>query len=169
VLHLGGGSHGPIYNDRHPPEFQTFQPMCNDADVANQCTREQLYNSYDNTIVYVDHVLSEIIHRLDRSGAPYVFIYLSDHGESLLENGLMFHGMPPGMSLPAEQAEIPLIVKSSTPISIVDRAEYTQQDVFDTVLDLFSIETPLFDKSGSFIKKRTEQISSSTGKNANPG
>ena len=31
---------------------------------------EQLYNSYDNTILYVDHVLGEIAHKLDRSGVP---------------------------------------------------------------------------------------------------
>ncbi len=154
VLHLGGGSHGPRYADRYPPEFQQFKPTCNVADVANQCTLEQLYNSYDNTILYVDYVLGGIIRELDRSGAPYVFIYVSDHGESLMEDGRMFHGTPPGISLPPEQAQIPLIVKSRVPISIVERAEYDQQDVFDTVLDLFSIQTTMFDKSGSFIKKR---------------
>lgn len=153
VLHLGGGSHGPAYADRYPPEFQKFKPMCNDADVASQCTLEQLYNSYDNSILYVDHVLGEIVRRLDGSGVPYVFIYLSDHGESLLEGGRMFHGMPPGVPLPPEQAEIPLIVKASVPIAIVERPEYPQQDVFDTVLDLFSVETTMFDKHRSFIKR----------------
>jgi len=153
VLHLGGGSHGPAYADRHPPEFQKFKPMCTDADVANKCTLEELYNSYDNTILYVDFVVGEAIHTLDASGVPYVFIYLSDHGESLLENGMMFHGVPPGVKLPAEQAQIPLIVKSSVPISIDQRPEYQQPDVFDSVLDLFSIEADKFDRKGSFIRR----------------
>ena len=153
VLHFGGGSHGPIYSDRYPPEFQQFQPMCTDADIANKCSIDQVYNSYDNTILYVDHVVGQAIAALDASKVPYVFIYLSDHGESLLENGLMFHGMPPGMSLPAEQAEIPLIVKSSIPIAVTRRPEYQQGDVFDTVLDLFSIQSKTFDKAGSFINK----------------
>jgi lipid A ethanolaminephosphotransferase len=126
--------------------------MCTDADVANQCSLEQLYNSYDNTILYVDYVVGQILERLERSGVPYVFIYVSDHGESLMEEGRMFHGMPPGIPLPQEQAEIPLIVKASVPIRIVGRDEYQQQDVFDTVLDLFSIETAMFDKKRSFIK-----------------
>lgn len=162
VLHLGGGSHGPVYSDRHPPEFQQFNPMCNDADVANRCTVEEIYNSYDNTILYADHVLGEILQSLDRSGAPYVFIYLSDHGESLMDEGRMFHGMPPGVPLPPEQAQIPLIVASSVPISIAKRAEYRQPDVFDTVLDLFSIQTSMFDKAGGFIEKRpyTKSLSS---------
>ena len=105
----------------------------------------------------MDYVLGEIINRLEQSKAPYVFMYLSDHGESLMENDRIFHGMPPGISLPPEQAEIPLIVKSSVPISIVDREEYMQQDVFDTVLDLFSIESEGFDKEGSFIKKNRSE------------
>jgi lipid A ethanolaminephosphotransferase len=153
VLHLGGGSHGPTYANRHPPEFLQFKPTCDDADVANRCSLEQLFNSYDNAILYVDHVVSTIVQTLDSSGTPYVFIYLSDHGESLLEDGYLFHGMPPGMSLPAEQAQIPLIVKASVPISIERRAEYQQPDVYDTVVDLFSIDSPMFDKAGSFIKK----------------
>ena len=160
VLHLGGGSHGPTYSDRYPPEFQQFQPLCNDADVANRCTREQLYNSYDNTILYVDHVLGRIIRTLESSGVPYVFLYVSDHGESLMEDGVMFHGMPPGVPLPPEQAQVPLIVKSSVPIAIVKRAEYRQPEVFDTVLDLFSIQSTEFDRAGSFIKRRTEPVAS---------
>ncbi len=153
VLHLGGGSHGAIYRDRHPPEFARFEPGCADADVANRCSLDQLYNSYDNTILYVDFVLGEILSRLERSGLPYVFIYLSDHGESLMEEGRMFHGVPPGIDLPPEQAEIPLIVKASMPIRIVERGEYRQQDVFDTVLDLLSIESPVADRSRSFVKR----------------
>ncbi len=153
VLHLGGGSHGPTYVDRYPPEFQRFEPLCRDADVANECTQEELLNSYDNTILYVDFVLGEIVARLERSGVPYVLIYLSDHGESLLEEGRMFHGMPPGISLPPEQAEVPLIVKASVPIRIAERAEYTQQQVFATVLDLFSIETRFSDPTQSFVRR----------------
>jgi len=153
VLHLGGGSHGPAYADRHPPEYLRFQPTCKDADVANKCSVEQLYNSYDNTILYVDHVLGQAIRTLDDSRVPYVFIYLSDHGESLMEGGTLFHGMPPGMALPPEQAQIPLIVKASVPVSIARRAEYQQSDVFDTVLDLFSIRAEKFDRAGNFITK----------------
>lgn len=153
VLHLGGGSHGPLYRERHPPEFEQFQPACTDADVANKCTTEQLYNSYDNTILYVDHVVSQAIDALDKSGVPYVFIYLSDHGESLLEDGKLFHGVPPGVALPPEQADIPLIVKSSVPIAIDKRAVYQQPEVFDSILNLFTIEAGLFDLEGSFMAR----------------
>lgn len=168
VLHLGGGSHGPVYRDRHPPEFARFEPGCDDADVANRCSAEQLLNSYDNTILYVDFVVGGAIERLERSGLPYVFIYLSDHGESLMEDGRMFHGMPPGMSLPPEQAEVPLIVKASVPIRIVKRDGYRQQDVFDTVLDLLSIESTLSDRGRSFVKRVDAETSAANRAEAEP-
>ena len=65
----------------------------------------------------------------------------------------MFHGMPPGIPLPPEQAQIPLIVKSSLPISIKPREEYPQEAVFDTIVDLFSIRTPLLSSEEAFIRK----------------
>lgn len=154
VLHLGGGSHGPSYHLRHPPEFQKFKPMCLDADVVNKCTEEELYNSYDNTILYVDSVVSRIIGELDQSKVPYVFIYLSDHGESLLEEGRVFHGTPLGVNLPPEQAHIPLLVKSSVPLTIDQRAEYQQRDVFDTIATLFKIEGEILNPSASFIIRK---------------
>jgi hypothetical protein len=70
-----------------------------------------------------------------------------------MEDGRLFHGMPPGIPLPPEQSDIPLIVKSSVPISIDKRAEYAQQDVYDSVLDLFSIETQKLHKDRAFIRK----------------
>jgi hypothetical protein len=36
---------------------------------------------------------------------------------------------------------------------VAKRETYSQPDVFDSVLDLFSIQTDMFDRSGSFIKK----------------
>ena len=101
----------------------------------------------------MDYVVGNIIKTLDKSKVKYVFFYLSDHGESLLEEGRIFHGMPPGFDLPPEQAQIPLIVKSSIPISVKKLKEYTQQQVFDTILDLLNIETQVAEKEKSFIKK----------------
>jgi lipid A ethanolaminephosphotransferase len=158
LLHLGGGSHGPSYHLRHPPEFQHFKPMCLDADVVNKCTIEELYNSFDNTILYVDFVVNRIIEELDQSKLPYVFIYLSDHGESLLEEGRIFHGMPLGVPLPPEQAQIPLIVKSSVPIAIDKREVYEQRDIFDTVAALFSIQSESVDQKASFIFLKRNEI-----------
>lgn len=152
VLHAGGGSHGPLYYKRHPPEFQQFQPQCLDADVMNQCTPEEIVNSYDNTILYVDYVVNGMLRELDASGLPYVFVYVSDHGESLLEDGRIFHGMPPGISLPPEQSDVPLLVKSSVPIHIEKRPEYLQTHIFDTVLSILNIDSEIIDSERVFIR-----------------
>jgi lipid A ethanolaminephosphotransferase len=151
VLHLGGGSHGPSYQERIPAEYTEFKPTCRDADVVNKCSVEQLYNSYDNTLLYTDHVLASLIQKLDESTLPYVFIYLSDHGESLLEEGRIFHGMPPGMKLPPEQARIPLLIKSSVPLNIQQRSEYPQTDMFDSILELLSVKSEIHDASRPFL------------------
>jgi lipid A ethanolaminephosphotransferase len=154
VLHIGAGSHGPLYYTRHPKEFQLFNPQCRSADVMNECTKEELYNSYDNTIIYTDYVVANLIYTLENAKVPYIFIYLSDHGESLLEEGRVFHGMPPGIDLPYEQAHIPLLVKSSVPINIIKKDEYKQPYLYDTILDLLGIETKLLNKKNIFIERK---------------
>ena len=103
------------------------------------------------TTPYQLHKLN--INELDKSSVPYVFIYISDHGESLMENDRVFHGMPPGIALPLEQKQVPLIIKSSIPLAIDEREEYRQPDVFDSILDLFNIESNISDNAGSFLKK----------------
>jgi glucan phosphoethanolaminetransferase (alkaline phosphatase superfamily) len=47
-------------------------------------------NDYDNTILYMDYLLSELIKSL-REGTAVVFFF-SDHGQSLGENGQYGHG-----------------------------------------------------------------------------
>jgi len=42
------------------------------------------------------------------------------------------------------------------PITVAARAEYQQPDVFDTVLDLFSIRSDSFDRSGAFVTRVPE-------------
>ena len=73
-----------------------FQPTCVSRQFSN-CTNQQIVNSYDNTILYTDHVLAELIEMLRGIGVKgfdTAMIYVSDHGESLGEKGLYLHGMP---------------------------------------------------------------------------
>jgi lipid A ethanolaminephosphotransferase len=116
VLHLMG-SHGPTYYRRYPQKFATFLPDCQQSDIQN-CTSEQLVNTYDNTIHYSDYVIAEVINKLaafSRKSAQTVnaeMIYVSDHGESLGENGLYLHGFPYAIA-PIEQTHIPLLFWSN--------------------------------------------------------
>jgi hypothetical protein len=89
------GSHGPTYYQRYPAEHRHFMPECARSDIEN-CTQEQLVNTYDNTIRHTDYVLAQMIEKLKQYSEQYntVLLYVSDHGESLGESGLYLHGTP---------------------------------------------------------------------------
>lgn len=83
VLHTIG-SHGPTYFNRYPPQFRKFTPTC-DTNEIQTCSQEQLVNTYDNTLVYVDYIVDKAINLLKAHQDKFTtsLVYLSDHGESL--------------------------------------------------------------------------------------
>lgn len=108
VLHLLG-NHGPAYFRRYPDEFRRFRPTCDNAELS-ACSDAEIVNAYDNAILYTDHVLAATVKYLqslpDRDTA---LIYVSDHGESLGENGIYLHGLPYAIA-PAVQREVPMLM-----------------------------------------------------------
>ncbi|MCO8078821.1 phosphoethanolamine transferase [Acinetobacter lwoffii] len=108
VLHQMG-SHGPAYFKRSKAPYQPFQPTCN-SNAIQGCSTEELKNSYDNSIVYTDHVLAQIIETLKQQTQYQAgFWYLSDHGESTGEHGLYLHGAPYSMA-PTQQTHVPMLM-----------------------------------------------------------
>ena len=89
VLHMKG-SHGPAYYKRSPPDAKAFKPEC-DTNALSSCSRESLVNVYDNSMVETDLFVARTIDWLKNQQDKYDtgLIYLSDHGESLGENGLV--------------------------------------------------------------------------------
>ena len=110
LLHQNG-SHGPLYDRRYPDRYRQFVPVCDGADVRH-CSREELVNGYDNTILYTDAVLDGLIGILADDPRPVLLIYLSDHGESLGEGGLYLHGLPYDLA-PPEQKTVPFLLWGS--------------------------------------------------------
>ncbi|MEZ5796097.1 MAG: sulfatase-like hydrolase/transferase [Paracoccaceae bacterium] len=150
VLHQIG-SHGPSYWLRYPPEDEVFQPACHSPELTS-CSTEEIVNAYDNTIRYTDKFLAGVIDLLAESdrvaGAMY---YVSDHGESLGENGLYLHGTPMFMA-PAEQTSVPMVVWTSEGFRqgmgfdqgcLQARAAQpvSHDNLFSTVLGLMDIQT----------------------------
>lgn len=109
VLHMKG-SHGPAYFKRYPPDFEVFTPACDTIDL-DRCSRERIVNAYDNTLRYTDHVLSRTIELLRSNASRFdtAMLYVSDHGESLGENGLYLHGIPYALA-PREQTHVPMLL-----------------------------------------------------------
>jgi len=105
VLHTKG-SHF-LYSQRYPAEFSRYVPECTGIDAA--CTKAQLVNSFDNSVLYVDHVMKRTIDTLREKDA--IIFYAADHGESIGEAS-HFHATPRAMA-PEEQFKVPFFVWAS--------------------------------------------------------
>lgn len=105
VLHTKGSHH--LYTYRYPRSFAWYTPECASNDVP--CNRDELLNSYDNSIAYTDHFLGQIVRTLENKKA--ILIYTSDHGESI-EPTAHLHGTPKHMA-PPEQLMVPMIIWES--------------------------------------------------------
>ncbi|MDD9173494.1 phosphoethanolamine--lipid A transferase [Aliivibrio sp. S2TY2] len=156
ALHMIG-SHGPTYWKRYPKEMGVFGPSCNRSDIEN-CSDEEIVNVYDNTMVYSDYIIAKTIELLKSYSGKYnvVLSYISDHGESLGENGLYLHGSP-YMMAPKEQTHVPWYIwmsddyanqKSIDKKSVINKAKngvYSHDNLFHTILGLYGIETKVKD------------------------
>ena len=154
VLHMIG-SHGPTYFKRYPKDKRIFTPDCQRSDIQN-CSEEQLVNTYDNTIAYTDFVLSKIISKLsqlaDKENIETSLLYISDHGESLGESGVYLHGLPYAFA-PKEQTHIPMIYWTDPMQADFDlgclnslaKSPITHDNVFDTLLSIMSVRTKVYD------------------------
>ncbi len=155
VLHQKG-SHGPAYYKRYPETFNQFTPVCTTSELQN-CSQEEIVNAYDNTILYTDHFLAEVIGFLETQAESYngAMLYLSDHGESLGENNLYLHGLPYFMA-PSQQTHVPMIAWLSPEferakglnglcVSQKQVGEYSHDNLFHTMLGLMGISTALYD------------------------
>ena len=152
------GSHGPTYYKRYPDAHRQFTPDCSRSDIEN-CTDEELTNTYDNTIRYTDFVIAEMIAKLKTYEDKYntALLYVSDHGESLGALGLYLHGTPYKFA-PDDQTRVPMQVWMSpgfTKEKGVDMAclqqkaadtRYSHDNIFSSVLGIWDVKTSVYEK-----------------------
>jgi lipid A ethanolaminephosphotransferase len=163
VLHQKG-SHGPAYYLRTPAEAQIFTPFCH-TNQLQQCTRSEIVNAYDNTIVYTDFFLASVIRFLKLHDAEYdaSLVYVSDHGESLGENGIYLHGLP-WLIAPDQQTHIPMIVWLSDSyarrfqidtdcLAANHSKPYNHDNLFPSLLGLLDIQTAAYNRSGDLFSE----------------
>lgn len=151
VLHTKGSHY--LYSQRYPAEQARWQPVC---DMENRfCSRDELLNAYDNSILYTDRVLGELFDLLRERRA--LVLYTSDHGESIGENS-HFHATPRAIA-PPEQLRVPLLLWAS-PAALADPAlapglrqamahaatlpegVVTHQHLFSTLLGCAGVRSP---------------------------
>ncbi|WP_316633361.1 phosphoethanolamine--lipid A transferase EptA [uncultured Flavobacterium sp.] len=151
VLHTST-SHGPTYSKKYPPRFEVFKPVCNSVELG-KCSQNELLNAYDNTIVYTDYILSNVIDDLKQlKEYKSTMIFVSDHGESLGEKNLYMHGVPISFA-PKEQYEIPFIVwVSDNSRQLKPNKTLTQNHVFHSVLNFLNIQSPVYNEEMNIFK-----------------
>ena len=115
---------------------------------------DELINAYDNTILYTDWLVHDVIRQMKTLPSEWksCVLYVSDHGESLGEGGLYMHGVPISMA-PREQYEIPFIVWTSEgSASVREMESAVQYNVFHSVMDFLGAESEIFDPQMSIFK-----------------
>jgi len=155
VLHTKG-SHFE-YSRRYPPAFARFGS-------PDPSRRERLIDEYDNSILYTDWFLSEVINGLAARKGNSALIYASDHGENLLDDKqqLFGHALGNDYDLPAA-AFIWLSdgLRRSQPeqMQALQRnsgAHLSLSNLPHSLLDLAGIQARGFDAQASLFNSRFE-------------
>jgi lipid A ethanolaminephosphotransferase len=152
------GSHGPAYFKRVPSPFKKFTPECA-SNALQDCAREQVVNSYDNTIAYTDHLLGSTIAWLKTQESTHqaAMVYVADHGESLGENNIYLHGLPYAIA-PDVQKRVPWITWLSGGFAARSKIDTTcltsradirtsHDNYFHSVLGLMDVKTSVYNKA----------------------
>jgi lipid A ethanolaminephosphotransferase len=148
------------YNLRYPKAFEKFAPACSAA-LPQLCKLEELKNAYNNSILFFDHFMDEIIASLPQKNA--MVVYMADHGEMMGEKGMFTHGVYDETAF--EQLRVPMIWWMS-PAFLEWRGDIyetlmlnkdnpvSHDHFFHSVLDCAGIHTSLVDEDLSVCREK---------------
>lgn len=154
VLHMYGSHFN--YRDRYTSTFSFFKP--DDSSDADAYNREKLINAYDNTILYTDYFLDNVINILESEKCLSAIMYTSDHGEDLYDDkrNRFLHASP----VPTYwQIHVPLVIwmspqlKEAHPPLYINAAKHegmnvsSSRSIFDTMLQIGGITSRYSDHS----------------------
>ena len=151
ILHTYG-SHFK-YNERYDDDDRIFLP--DRIDGIDPQNREGLLNAYDNSIRATDRLLSDLIQAIGQTGRSTALLYLSDHGEDILDDsrGRFLHASPTPSYY---QLHIPFLIwlspeyRERHPVEselcrLRQRTPFDSRTVFHTLLGIAGIRTPYAD------------------------
>lgn len=154
VLHQMG-NHGPAYYKRYDKQFEKFTPVCQSNELA-KCEPQSVINAFDNAFLATDDFLAKTINWLKPYDGSHqvAMLYISDHGESLGENGVYLHGMPNAFA-PHEQKHIPAVFwagNQSGLKAVPNTTTLTHDAITPTLLKLFDVKTQAVDGKPMFVQ-----------------
>lgn len=147
------------YSLRYPNKYELFKPvMKNKIDFSSisRVRKDELVNSYDNSILFTDFFLSSLISTM-RSKPEYasLMMYASDHGENIYDDDKFgfTHG---GTVMSKYEKEIPLLIWRS---EMYDKVYYdktkTIKEHVNTNVNTTNIFHSILDLSGVYINEET--------------
>ncbi len=159
------------YNFRYPKEFEKYTPVVSKGLSISDNTvslKTEFANTYDNSILYTDYILSEFIKRLQQKQRISYLYYISDHGENLFDdkNENFLHGFNQPTLY---ETDIPLIIWNSEYYKLTYPNKYntlqrnnsskiSTTNTFHTLLDLSNISYPEENLKQSFASKQFDTL-----------
>ena len=166
VLHTLGNHWN--YSQRYPQEYDKWQPSLKGVDkpvYTDTKIKPQLNNSYDNSILYTDWFLSQVIGQLKDARQLGTMLYVADHGQTLYDGScnLAFHGHNTQYEF-----HVPALVwysdeyKERYPEKVRQllrhrKARLATENMFHTLLDLGDIEYDDEKLEWSFVNRQFKQ------------
>ena len=150
ILHTIG-SHW-WYNSHFTEEFTRYKPIIRSRVISSN-TPQEMINSYDNTVLYTDYLVAEVITRLRDKNA--ILIFQSDHGELLGEGGKWLHAAE-GLQL--HQPAVFVWMSEKYKLKNHEKFEFLKQNaskryrsdfLFHSILDAANIQSKNFVKARS--------------------
>lgn len=164
------------YNYRYPGKFKHFLPTLEKGLSIENTTgyknKKEIINSYNNSILYTDFILSRIIQKLEKKKTNSFMYYISDHGENLFDTDekKLLHGF----EIPTKfETEIPLFIWTSNRYNFKypNKTDILKRNInrkiattntFNTFLDMSNIAYPKFEKQKSFANKNFDSLQQRT-------
>ena len=141
-----------------PDMDSLFTPIV-ESRVISGADSMAIVNSYDNTILYTDYFLSQVIASLKHKNA--IVLFLSDHGEALGEDGKWLHASDPSIKALHETASFVWfsdIYKKKYPTFVAAAHKnccqrYRTDYFYHSIIDGAHIQTDILDTTFSIFRE----------------
>lgn len=163
ILINNEGSHVPFnfYDSATAAYSPTLNGGWSGGNPDSQETARKIINSYDNTINYTDDYIKNAIRLL--KGKPYIYIYISDHGECLGDAGYWGRAAAsnPNIFFATSACKVPFFILYSTEIQKLHphfehaisqlkmnaSLRTAHEHIFHTILGIVGISSPHYQAS----------------------
>jgi heptose-I-phosphate ethanolaminephosphotransferase len=156
IIHLMG-SHGP-FKLRYTKEYDRFK-----GSVEGMTQKQsEIINQYDNSILYTDYILTEIINRVKETQKYASVLYISDHGLEIFDQSKYYgHSLHAGLEVPfilwlSDQYKVINADKVANFNDYLDR-KYTTDDMIFSICDLLNLKFESFEPNRSIFNQSFKQ------------